>query len=78
MVPSSLPINILKRSRLQENEEPGLDPGWDKVAVKDNLYDPALGGIVSFAGCNNVISGMEKNILLFLRCKPKHLGVELS
>lgn len=32
-------------------------------------------GIVNFIVCNNVILGIEKNIL-FQRCKPKYLGVE--
>lgn len=52
-----------------------MDPDLNKTAVKDNLYDPASGGIVSFARYNNVISRMEKNII-FQGCKPKYWGME--
>ena len=47
-----------------------MDPDLNKVAVKDNLYDPVSGGIVSFARYNN-ISRMEENII-FQGCKPKY------
>lgn len=47
-----------------------MDPDLNKVAVKDSLYDPVSGRIVSFARYN-VISRMEKNII-FQGCKPKY------